>query len=158
MDIEKFCPRCKKTKPAKDFPKSKIRRGGLSSWCSVCSRENGKQWYASNKASKDKKNLDWYYKNKRRARNTYLKRTYGISIEEYEDLFSLQNGLCALCDQPEKTKDYRTGQIKALAVDHCHESGRIRSLLCYRCNHIISCVGDNEQGAQKILNYMKGEM
>ena len=69
------------------------------------------------------------YEKKRKS--NYLHR-YKITIEEYEELFTKQNGVCAICDKPENlTKD---GKLHTLAVDHNHETLHIRGLLCMNCN------------------------
>lgn len=62
-----------------------------------------------------------------------LKFRYGITPEQYAAMYEAQNGLCAICAQPEKDRDSQ-GRVKALAVDHCHASGKVRMLLCHSCN------------------------
>lgn len=57
---------------------------------------------------------------------------YGITIEEYEAIFKQQNGLCAICEQPESHG--RNGKIHPLSVDHNHVTGHVRGLLCNNCN------------------------
>lgn len=64
-------------------------------------------------------------------RNAQLKNRYGITLEQYERMLEQQGGVCALCDQP-----CSTGQN--LSVDHCHETGEVRGLLCRRCNTAIA--------------------
>jgi len=69
------------------------------------------------------------YESKRRHN---YKTRYGISVEEYEEIFAKQNGVCAICEKPENlTKD---GKLHALAVDHNHETLQVRGLLCMNCN------------------------
>ena len=69
------------------------------------------------------------YEAKRRSN---YKIRYKITIEEYEELFAKQNGLCAICSQPEKlTKD---NKLHKMAVDHNHETMQVRGLLCMNCN------------------------
>jgi len=68
---------------------------------------------------------------KRRRRNSDLRRRFGISIEQYEELLEQQGGGCALCG---KTPDQ---EGKALAVDHNHSTGEVRGILCGYCNHKI---------------------
>lgn len=63
----------------------------------------------------------------RDLKNDQLRWSFGITIEDYERMFVQQNGVCAVCSSPPAAK-------KALAVDHCHESGLIRGLLCDPCN------------------------
>lgn len=63
-----------------------------------------------------------------------LPRIYGISLEDYKSLFSAQGHRCALCRKHES--EFKRGY--KLAVDHCHETGKIRGLLCYHCNSTLS--------------------
>jgi len=56
----------------------------------------------------------------------HIKRLYGITTEQYMEMFRLQNGVCAICHQPPG--------IFRLAVDHNHETGNFRCLACFRCN------------------------
>ena len=64
-------------------------------------------------------------------RATNLKQKYGLSLEDYNKLFQKQRGRCALCFKPPILG------YKPLAVDHCHETGRIRGLLCNECNRLL---------------------
>jgi len=64
-----------------------------------------------------------------RRRN--LKRLYGLSLQDYEQLLKEQNFKCALCD---KTHEQEKVVGKNLAVDHCHKTGQVRGLLCNDCN------------------------
>lgn len=70
-----------------------------------------------------------------------FERDYGITIEEYDALWLAQEGLCAICRQPETAT--RKGKAKALAVDHDHQTGQVRSLLCSRCNVAIGYLNDD---------------
>jgi len=60
------------------------------------------------------------------------KNRYGISVEEYDALFAKQNGVCAICERPEKLT--KGGKLHTLAVDHNHETHQVRGLLCMSCN------------------------
>jgi hypothetical protein len=64
-----------------------------------------------------------------RQRNQDYKKKYGITLDEYEAMLAAQGGVCKLCGRPPKTR--------RLAVDHDHKNGRVRGLLCYRCNRAI---------------------
>lgn len=77
------------------------------------------------------------------ARRKNLKQ-YGLTLEDYDVLLAEQNGVCAICK-----KKCATG--KRLAVDHCHQTGAIRGLLCYRCN---SHLGWLEADAGAINEYL----
>lgn len=66
-----------------------------------------------------------------KRRHNY-KHRYKITVEEYNIIYEKQSGACAICDTPETlTKD---GKLHALAVDHNHETGHVRGLLCMSCN------------------------
>jgi len=61
-----------------------------------------------------------------------LRRTYGITADDYAAMLTAQGGVCAVCRQPERAG--RDGRIVRLSVDHCHRTGAVRGLLCRACN------------------------
>lgn len=63
-----------------------------------------------------------------------LKRYYGITKEQYDKMFMEQNGLCKICNKPETTIDGKTKKLKTMSVDHCHDTNKIRGILCNNCN------------------------
>ena len=69
------------------------------------------------------------YEDKRKQN---YKTRYGISVEEYDEIFAKQNGVCAICEKPENVT--RSGRLHMLAVDHNHETLQVRGLLCMNCN------------------------
>lgn len=79
---------------------------------------------------------------KSRQRHYSLKRYYGMSLAEYSEMYRLQDGKCAICKQPETNQD-RHGNVRVLAVDHCHATGSVRKLLCYACNSMLGQAKDN---------------
>lgn len=81
------------------------------------------------------------HEGKKRQRATDLKRKYGITTTEYDRMVIAQGNLCAMCNKPETYK--QKGQTTALCVDHCHRTGKIRRLLCKRCNRLIGQVADD---------------
>lgn len=85
------------------------------------------------------------------AKKQHLKRKYGITQEQWNEMYEKQGGVCALCKIPG-----RVGKHGKLAVDHCHETGRIRGLLCASCNVSIANLGDNIVGLMNALNYVLG--
>jgi hypothetical protein len=90
---------------------------------------------------------EYYRKNKRQYFLRNLNNSYNLSEEDYLDLLSGQNNKCKLCDQERK-----------LQVDHCHETNKIRGLLCMPCNVGLGMLGDNVEGLEKALRYIKGEL
>lgn len=90
----------------------------------------------------------------RKKRDAYLRQKYGITLEDYESLLSLQDNRCAICGS-EGTKT-RKGTTFALAVDHCHKAGRVRGLLCQDCNSGIGSLKDDITLLQAAISYLKG--
>lgn len=75
----------------------------------------------------------------------YVLRTYNLTIEDYKKLFDLQNGLCAICN---------LSSVKNLAVDHCHITGKVRGLLCAKCNMGIGAFEDKTSNIFEAINYL----
>lgn len=84
-----------------------------------------------------------------------LKKKYGITVEGYKIMVAQQNGVCAICSQPEKRVDHRNKKISRLAVDHCHATNRVRALLCHKCNAILGQAGDSIDLLEKCITYLK---
>jgi hypothetical protein len=83
-----------------------------------------------------------------------LKRNHGMTVEEYEAMVVAQGNLCAMCGRPERRTDPK-GQIKRLAVDHCHKSQRRRALLCAACNTALGLLEDRVDLFEKAIAYLK---
>lgn len=97
-------------------------------------------------------------KARRITKNQNLKKSFGITLEEYERMHTEQNGLCAICQKPEKylSKNPQSGgQLLSLAVDHNHETNRVRALLCMDCNKGLGCFGDNIPLLLAAIQYLK---
>lgn len=78
-----------------------------------------------------------------------LQSTYGISYQEYLVMLEAQGGCCAICG----TDD--TGKRKAFAVDHCHETGVVRGLLCSSCNTGIGLLKEDLGIMKRAMEYVK---
>lgn len=79
---------------------------------------------------------------------------YGITQEQHDALFEQQGGKCWICEEPETMPDGRSGKTRALAVDHCHETGAVRGLLCGRCNRGIGLLKDSPDLLGKAIQYL----
>ena len=113
-------------------------------------------WYWKESVSnKDKAayQREWRKNNPERAKSYDLKRMYGVTTEQYNDMETAQNGLCAICNQPESSKD-KDGGPRMLAVDHCHETGKVRGLLCSGCNTALGGFKDSVQLLDAANNYL----
>jgi hypothetical protein len=84
----------------------------------------------------------------------HLKRVYKITLAEYQDLFKIQGGVCAICHNPETIVDAKNGLLRDLAVDHNHKTGRVRGLLCRRCNQAIGLLNEDKDLLQQMIDYL----
>ena len=129
----KACSRCGETKPEDDFYNQKKPYGRFvkMSHCKVCHASAT----ASHLRNMTPEQKDDYY-DKMRARK--LLATFGITIEQYDEMLGQQGGVCAICGQPETALEAKSRtevrRVKRLAVDHDHETGKVRGLLCWMCN------------------------
>lgn len=116
-----------------------------------------KEWRAKNLEYVQTKSKEYYQKGKDRQRNLTLSRQYGISLDEYEEMLVRQSGACAICGS---TDSGAAG--KSFSVDHCHESGKVRSLLCRGCNIGVGHFKDDpellEAAARYIRSHQQGEV
>lgn len=102
------------------------------------------------------KNASKYRKNNRNKIREYkLKLKYGLSLEEYEIMFTKQNGKCAICGEVETAKHSHTKKIINLAVDHCHTTGKVRELLCQDCNRGLGKFKDDPVRLKAAIEYIK---
>jgi hypothetical protein len=111
---------------------------------------------ADNKAIRFKKEDGsiGYQMSKDQIRHYGLKRYYGISIADYAEMYRKQDGKCAICRQAEEGKD-RHGNTRVLAVDHCHDTGAVRELLCYACNSMLGQAKDNVEVLLAAADYIR---
>jgi hypothetical protein len=87
------------------------------------------------------------------AMDAHRQKKYGITPEQFHSLILKQNNCCAICGKPETIK-WR-GKIKKLAIDHNHDTGKIRGLLCHFCNVGIGQFRDSLPLLQKAMDYIK---
>ena len=131
----KICSGCKKEKLLNEFKQytSGNRKGKYYAKCKNCyilySREYENRKYVKQRRRKRNKTT----KRRNYQRDYMLKRKYGISLDEYNKILKEQNGVCAICGQQERAMS-KHGVLNTLAVDHDHETGKVRGLLCYSCN------------------------
>jgi hypothetical protein len=144
----KLCRRCNTEKTKEEFFGNVKRSDGVSTYCKPCQLEYQRQRYNNPENHKQHKlDRNIYLKNRKNStRKWYLKTTYGLTPEEYDNLYAKYNGKCYICLQ---TKDYY------LHVDHDHKTGKIRGLLCGNCNRAIGLFLDNYETVVRAANYLK---
>lgn len=159
------CRSCHKRKPITEYYRSKSKKGGYSTVCKTCQDEQNHEWMLANIEKRRKHGRDWYHRNKEQqlakrnrdaARAFQLRRNYGITAEQYAVMLEAQGGVCAICRQSETAKNVK-GEIRALAVDHDHETGAVRGLLCQLCNQGLGAFRDNAVFLQAAIEYLEVE-
>lgn len=125
----RYCARCTQWKTKNSF----YAKG---SYCKSCQRDYAKSHYYDNRA-------------------TQRAKRYGISEEEYQALFNQQEGRCFICNQQETRR--RGSTVFELSVDHCHETGRVRGLLCHNCNVGLGQFKDDPRLLEEAITYLQKE-
>jgi len=134
----KRCLTCGETQPLDDFVKNKKAKDGRMMRCKKCWRAATRKWRQQN--PKGQRYL------KRNHRVCHL-RQYGMTPADYDAMFAAQLGVCALCHQP--------GKYKGLHVDHDHETGRTRALLCSTCNTALGLFKENPELMEQAAEYIR---
>ena len=107
-----------------------------------------KKYYINNPEIKAR-NKKYKLENPEKIKNTELVRTYGITLEMYNKMLVDQNFCCAICGK------HNSNFKKQLSVDHDHETGAVRGLLCHHCNTGIGMFKDNTEILKKATNYLE---
>lgn len=165
---QRTCKKCGEAKPAtaEFFNRHAGCKDGLRSECRECHKTRMRSYYQANSAERRAKTAEYAAVNAERVREyrrryrehrgealaasnraATLMREYGLTPEAYMDLFVAQDGHCAICLAEPKTR--------RLCVDHDHETGAVRGLLCPPCNAALGRFGDNEAGVLRVLNYLR---
>jgi hypothetical protein len=158
----KFCNGCKETKPNNAFLKIQRSYGpSLYYRCKPCSKALNQKYnrsakrkkYIAEYRSKNKEKLrqkwlEYYRKNPDKAFDHHLKSTYGITVSHYNDMLKNQDGKCAICGK-------ECVSNRRLSVDHCHDTGQIRGLLCVRCNAGIGNFKNEPRLLKSAIEYLE---
>ena len=129
----KQCTSCKEIKPKSQFLKDSKTKDGLRYECKLCHNLRNRLWHKNNKE---------------RGKNTYLKRQYGITLQEKLEMVKSQDNKCGICQNEFKdTKD--------TCVDHNHATGQVRELLCNHCNSAIGLFKENTETLKSAVIYLK---
>ena len=133
-DLYRTCMTCGEKKLATEFYMRDKKTGRRHSACKECDKARVKARHQANPE---------------RTRNNDLKRNYGITLQEHQQMFKDQQGVCAIC------KGEGDGKWRKLCVDHDHETGKVRQLLCRNCNMILGQAGDNTNLLEEMIKYLQ---
>jgi hypothetical protein len=142
---DKTCTACSETKPLDAFSPHPKASDGRRSQCKRCL---------------SKKAMAWRDSNRERSLDSHLRRTFGITLEQYKSLLELQDGGCAVCGVvPDVAIEVqrKQGIATRLVVDHCHDTGRVRGLLCASCNKGIGHLRDDPALLRLAVQYLEAE-
>jgi hypothetical protein len=174
----KRCAKCKTEKPLSEFHKRSARKGGVQSMCKQCTYE---RWllksadpnYRAHHANKCRQRREAFTEDQRReyldraAYSARLRRqnmtpdekqawalnrkakNYGTSVDEISNILSQQNQSCAICRTPFKGKCGRE-----VHIDHDHDSGQVRGVLCRLCNPGLGYFRDNVDLMRHAIRYL----
>jgi hypothetical protein len=139
MKRQPKCPRC-------ETPKKQLRSGILR--CAKCTRAWNREYYHRSPERRD------------RQRRRTIEKKYGVSFETVELLFQKQRESCAICGKHwtacEKAKNSRYDGVflQHLYVDHCHATGKVRGLLCNKCNTAIAMLDEDRARFSAAAEYL----
>lgn len=155
--ITKTCSTCHAQKPVAEFSKQSVRPDGFNITCKECLKARHAIRYKDPVKRQRIRDAGarWRERNPDADADKTLRRKYGITLAQYDEMFEAQGGVCALCKKGETTKRRKKGDGRErLAVDHCHDTGRVRGLLCFKCNTAIGSLGDTEEDALRVVKYL----
>jgi superfamily II DNA helicase RecQ len=139
MSAIKICTKCRKGKALKYFYADKQKSCGKRPRCIECEKEKTKTPEYKKRRSHPKYDA---------IRRKHKLKTYGLTVEQYKEMFDKQLGKCAIC---------RVHQIelpKELSVDHSHVTGKVRGLLCSNCNFGLGYFKDSIERLQEAVTYL----
>ena len=149
MKPTKRCSRCKTEKPLDSFCKHHASKDGHNHICKECVKE----YTAENKEKVRKYKSNYYYANRQKCiekdRKNQLKRKYNVTVEWYDEQLKAQNGKCLICGTTEGG-----GISTVLHVDHNHETGAVRGLLCRSCNTGLGLFKENTKLLKNAIEYV----
>jgi hypothetical protein len=140
----KTCTKCKIDKPLDDF-RLRIRKDRnpyREPSCRQCERDRAQEhrpaYFEKNKDNIRRKDRDRRYAK-------HIKYKYGMTPEDYQVLWEGQSGLCAICQEPMDKPE----------IDHCHVTGKVRSLLCHLHNKLLGLAQDDPWILEKAAAYLR---
>lgn len=160
----KICTKCHAEKDLDSFPKQANGKHGRMSICKVCRLEASKQWLSQNPERRRASAKRCYQRHRERniaktnafnernpeyKQRQHLKRSFNLSLEEFNMMRAQQDYRCAICGLHEEEHG------KNLCVDHDHKTGRIRALLCSHCNRMIGFARERVDVLSAAIDYVR---
>ncbi len=177
--MEKVCARCKVKQDINNFHKANREPCGHVSNCKKCRQEILRKFHEKHPGVKREYSRKWRENNRdkihkhyranaekirKQARERWLnnpkvreyatdyrfKKSYGISLKDFNLMVEKQNGLCLICKKPPNNNK----KSDNLYIDHDHKTGKIRGLLCHKCNAGLGSFNDNVVLLEEAIKYL----
>jgi len=161
----KRCTKCGEFKPLSEFYPMRGMRDGHRNDCIDCNKAAKRERHARNPRPYRERARQWAEENadrraayqaeyrqrpevKRKARNAYFLRTYGVSADDVDDMMDAQNGRCAICGA-------KPSRLASMHIDHDHEHGHLRGMLCLSCNQGLGQFRDDPALLLRAIVYLR---
>ena len=135
--------------PYKNAEDRRRHERGLSAERKAALAEYKREYRKTHKEKISKQRRDYRKNNPGYEKDRLLRYFYGISKEQYNELYIIQKGCCSICGR------HQSEFKKSLFVDHDHETGKVRGLLCYSCNTILGMAHDNIDLLKNTIDYLE---
>jgi hypothetical protein len=116
--------------------------------------ERAREYHAANREQINERKREYDAANSSAKCEKTRNRVHNLAPGQYDDMLAAQSGLCAICGKPE-TALSSSGGVRALAVDHCHDTGVRGGLLCHRCNAGIGLLNDDPALFRAAIDYLE---
>jgi hypothetical protein len=130
VESMKRCPDCGERKSLEEFPRNRNCKDGRHPYCKPCHNARGRE------------TIERLHGN---SRHYHLKRRYGIGADDFDELVRQQGGVCPIC-----------GRADPEHVDHSHETGEVRGILCFNCNGGLGQFRDSIDALLAAAQYLEG--
>jgi hypothetical protein len=165
VSTSKRCKHCGEQKPIEEYYRDRAAADGRRPECKSCSSARRKAWYATHREDEIARVKQWQQQNsewlnayrrehnatpqrKRAMRDRYYRRTFGLSADQVDEMIESQGGGCAICGR-------RPKRLASLHVDHCHEEGTVRGILCLGCNQGLGQFQHDPKLLRRAAAYMR---
>lgn len=158
----KKCAACERILEDQKFYIKRYKNGtiGLRSYCIECGTKERDLWRKKYSNIDNARNKAYNRENAHIIKGNKLSKywfgtNWKTATENYRSLRERQGGVCAICKRTERRSHALTGTVWDLAVDHCHETGQVRGLLCNACNRGLGLLGDKVDTLEQVVQYLK---
>lgn len=147
----KWCNGCKVAKPRAAFYVDRKKKQGIQGRCIECNKAKALAYARANPEKCRARHREWLRRSPRehtRIRDRAYKRSYGYTLQQYDHQLALQGGSCPICGRSPDPGERR------YALDHDHNTGKLRGILCSACNGGLGCFKDDVDRLLRAAAYL----